>query len=194
MAERFVDAETEFWTSGMKPVYIEQPVERYPLLLSTGVLVHLSGKIDRVDRDDAGNFMIVDYKTGKYPLPKQNRDQDIFQLPIYAVMAREMLKSAATPLLKPIGLAYYDLAGKISGSARDVVLFDREAGSDQPCSKPKASPKSAEEFGAILQQSLDKARAAVEGILGGTFPATPRDEGRCRLCANQALCRKEEAE
>jgi ATP-dependent helicase/DNAse subunit B len=192
MVERFLDAEIEFWTQGMKPAYLEQVIDRYPLRLSNNEEVHLSGRIDRIDCDAAGNFVIVDYKTGKYPLPKRGSDQDIFQLPIYAVMAKDLLAGSETPLITPVGLAYYDLAGKTDGGARDVVLYDKEAGSDHPSSKPNTSPKTSAEFQAILQQSLDKARLAVEGILAGKFPAAPRDEGRCRFCASQVLCRKDE--
>ncbi len=194
MAERFVDSEIGFWTGGMRPGYLEKSVEHYPLLLSNGASVHLSGKIDRIDLDSDGSFIVVDYKTGTYPLPRQTGDQDIFQLPIYAVMAKRLLSDSDPPLRKPVGLAYYDLAGKTGGGARDMVLFDRDAGNDHPCSKPKASPKSAVEFEEILQQSLAKARSAVEGILAGNFPATPRDDNRCRFCASQVVCRRDEGD
>jgi ATP-dependent helicase/DNAse subunit B len=58
--------------------------------------------------------------------------------------------------------------------------------------KPKASPKSAEEFETILKQSMDRARRAVEGILAGDFPAKPRDENKCRYCPNEMMCEKED--
>jgi ATP-dependent helicase/DNAse subunit B len=188
MAERFLDAEEEFWQQGMRPAYLEQKIEQYPLVLSNGGKVELSAKIDRIDADENGNFIIVDYKTGKYPLPKMNVDQDIFQLPVYAVMAQQSLSGKGPALKKPIGLAYYDLANKTGAGGRDVVLFDREARKDHPSSKPNASPKSAEEFEAILKQSMDKARKAVEAILAGDFPSTPQDENKCRYCPNEVMC------
>ncbi len=197
MAERFLDAEEEFRQQGMKPAYLEQKIEHYRLVLSNGGEAGLSAKIDRIDVDADGNFIIVDYKTGKYPLPKMNTEQDIFQLPVYAVMAQQALSldggaRHAVPLRKPIGLAYYDLAGKTGAGARDVVLFNKEARNDHTSSKSKASPRSAEEFEAILQQSMDKARKAVEGILAGDFTSKPRDENTCRYCANEMLCGKKE--
>lgn len=176
----------------MRPAYLERKIERYGLVLSNGEEVALSAKIDRIDVDAHGNFLIVDYKTGKYPLPKMNTDQEIFQLPLYAVMAQSVLKDAVPDLKKPIGLVYYDLAGKTGAGARDVVLFNEEVCTDHPSSKPKASPKSAQEFENILQLSMDRARKAVEGILAGDFPAIPQDENRCRYCPNGIMCENDD--
>jgi hypothetical protein len=109
-------------------------------------------------------------------------------------MARESLQAAdaGVPLRRPVGLAYYDLSGMFGGAARDVVLYDREAGLDHPAVKPQASSKQTEEFGAILARSLEKARKAVEGIRAGAFTSVPQDENRCRFCPNAMVCRKEE--
>ena len=123
-------------------------------------------------------------------------EQEIYQLPVYAVMAlssppRDMHAQHAVPLKKPIGLAYYDLAGKAGGSARDVVLYNKEAAKAQPATKPQASPKSAEDFETILKQSMDKTRKAVESILAGDFNVRPQDENKCRYCPNTMMCMKE---
>jgi ATP-dependent helicase/nuclease subunit B len=193
MVERFLDAEEEFWKSGMRPLYLEQKIDRHPLLLANGEEVYLTAKIDRIDGDDRGNFIIVDYKTGKYPLPKLNADQDIFQLPVYAVMARSTLQGIGPELKTAAGLAYYDLAAKMGPTARDVVLYNSDLLTDQPSSKPKASPKTREEFEAILNRSMAKAREAIEGILAGDFASRPQDENRCRYCPNEMMCEKEEA-
>ncbi|HYA88427.1 MAG TPA: PD-(D/E)XK nuclease family protein [Nitrospirota bacterium] len=192
MAERFLDGEEEFWKQGMNPAYLEQKIDRFPLVLSNGEEVELSAKIDRIDVDNNGNFIIVDYKTGKYPLPKMTTDQDIFQLPVYAVMAQSALKGSGPELTKPIGLAYYDLAGKTDAGARDVVLYNKEERDDHPSSKPKASSKRAEEFDAILKQSMVKTRKAIEGILAGEFSSNPQDENRCRYCPLGMMCEKGE--
>lgn len=194
MAGRFLDAEEAFWKQDMRPAYIEQKVEFFTLTLSDGTAVELKARIDRIDVDEDGNFIIVDYKTGKYPLPKMNLEQDIFQLPVYAFMARQALSGSGPALKKPIGLAYYDLAGKTGAGARDVVLFNTDFKKDQPASKPKASPKSAEDFETILKQSMDKARKAVEGILAGDFTSTPQDENKCRYCPNEVMCGKRDEE
>jgi ATP-dependent helicase/DNAse subunit B len=192
MAERFLDAEEYFWKQGMKPLYLEQKIDNFKLKLSDGTEVVIEAKIDRIDVDDNGNFIIVDYKTGRYPQPKMGIEQDIFQLPVYAVMAQHILKDGRPALKKPIGLAYYDLQGKTGANARDVVLYDKEVRVDHPSSKSKASPKSAKEFETILNQSMDKARKAVEGILAGNFASLPEDENKCRYCLNAMMCELKE--
>jgi len=193
MAKRFLDAEEAFWKQGMRPAYLEQKIDTFELSLSDGTIVSLTGKIDRIDVDPHGNFIIVDYKTGQYPLSKSGIDQIIFQLPIYAIMAQQALRSKGPALNKPIGLAYYDLAAKTDAGARDVVLFNRDIRNDHPSSKPKTSPKTPDEFDAILKQSLVKARIAIESILAGTFPAKPQDENKCRYCPNEMMCEQEES-
>jgi ATP-dependent helicase/nuclease subunit B len=192
MAERFLDAEEGFWKQGMRPAYLEQKIEFFTLTLSDGETAEIHAKIDRIDVDEHGNFIIVDYKTGKYPQPTMTVDQEIFQLPLYAVMAKEALGGKDPTIRKPIGLAYYDLSGRVGPGARDVVLFDREARDDHPSIKPQASRKSPAEFGQILNMSVDKAKKAIEGILRGEFPATPLDENRCRYCQNEMLCERKE--
>lgn len=193
MTGRFLDAEEEFWKQGMRPAYLELELEPYTLTLPDGRTVELHGKVDRIDVDESGSFVIVDYKTGDYPRPKMNLEQDIFQLPVYAAMAQQSLNAGARhalPVRKPIGLAYYDLKGKSGAGARDVVLYNKEARDDHPSSKPRASSKSAKEFEAILTQSMDKARGAIEGILAGEFFAEPQDENKCRYCPNEMMCDK----
>ncbi len=193
IVERFLDAEEMFWEQGMKPAYLEHKIEAYKLTLSDGSEVEINAKIDRIDIDRNNDFIIVDYKTGKYPTPKKSGDQEIFQLPVYAVMARQMLSAAgSTPLRQPIGLAYYDLTGKNKGLVRDVVLFNKDQCRDQPAIKPQSSPKCAEDFETILKQSMDKARKAIEGILAGDFASEPQNENRCRYCQNAAMCEEKE--
>ena len=197
MAERFLDAEEAVWRQGLRPAYLEQEVSSSPLVLADGTTVLLHGTIDRIDVDGAGNYLIVDYKTGRYPQPKEGTEQDIFQLPVYAVMARQALSGNAgaarldLPLRNPVGLAYYDLSGRVGKLCRDVVLYDDSAGIAQTATRPEASRKSTQEFAEILSRSMAKARLAVEGIRSGDFAPRPKDENRCRYCPNMVMCRRE---
>jgi ATP-dependent helicase/DNAse subunit B len=187
MAERFLDAETAVGRTAFRPVRLEYKLESFKLTLADGVVVELRGKIDRIDADGEGNFIVIDYKTGGYPAARENLEQDIFQLPVYAVMALNASDSE-TPLRKTVGLAYYDLSGRTADHCRDMVLYDRDALPDQPASKPKASPKAPTELASILDQSMADAKRAAESIRAGNFPSTPRDPNKCRFCANEVLC------
>ena len=196
MAERFLDSEEDVWRQGLRPAYLEQEITSFPLVLSDGTAVELHGTIDRIDVDRDGNFIIVDYKTGKYPQPKNGTEQEIFQLPVYSVMAQKALGDPSVtcdtpPLRKPVGLAYYDLSGKVGRHCRDVVLYDESAGIAQTATKPESSRKTPEEFGEILSRSIGKARQAAEGIRAGDFAPRPKSENTCRFCPNALLCRKE---
>ena len=98
MAERFLDAEEEFWKQGMRPAYLEQKIERYRLVLSNGERSRALGK-DRPHRRGRATATSSSWTTrpANIPLPKMNVDQEIFQLPVYAVMAQQALAAAGTP-------------------------------------------------------------------------------------------------
>jgi RecB family exonuclease len=192
MAERFLDAEEALSRTAFRPLRLEWKIESYTLALSDGTAVELHGKIDRIDADQDGNFIVIDYKTGKYPAALDKLEQEIFQLPVYAVMALAAPPDGEQPLRKAVGLAYYDLSGQTAEHCRDMVLYDSGALTEQPASKPRASKKTAEDMAAILEMSMASAKQAIEGIRAGKFPAEPRDASRCRFCVNDMLCERRE--
>jgi len=188
MAERFLDAETALGRTAFRPVRLEWKIESFKLTLADGTEIELHGKIDRIDADRDGNFMVIDYKTGKYPEARDRLEQDIFQLPVYAVMALATAPDSGASLRKAVGLAYYDLSGRTAAHARDMVLYDKDALPEQPASKPNSSRKSSVDLAAILDHSMAGAKKAIEGIRANSFSAAPRDPKVCRFCVNEVLC------
>ena len=188
MAERFLDAETALSRTAFRPVRLEWKIESFKLTLADGTEIELHGKIDRIDADRDGNFMVIDYKTGKYPEARDRLEQDIFQLPVYAVMALATAPDSGASLRKAVGLAYYDLSGRTAAHARDMVLYDKDALPEQPASKPNSSRKSSVDLAAILDHSMAGAKKAIEGIRANSFSAAPRDPKVCRFCVNEVLC------
>jgi hypothetical protein len=69
-----------------------------------------------------------------------------------------------------------------------MVLYDKDALSEQPASKPNASKKSPDDLAAILNLSIADAKKAIEGIRANSFSAEPRDPKACRFCVNEVLC------
>lgn len=50
---------------------------------------HFGGVIDRVDRTPEGEYIVIDYKTGKTTLPKNELKDDV-QLALYCLAVKEM--------------------------------------------------------------------------------------------------------
>lgn len=73
--------------------------------------LYLRGKIDRVDMNDEGQFVIYDYKTGKAPENKEIINGLNLQLPLYLFVLEELL---GIQLEKNIGAAFYT-KGKKNG-------------------------------------------------------------------------------
>ena len=58
--------------------------------------VKLWGKIDRVDVDDRGRFIVYDYKSGRGPAIREIIKTDYLQLPVYIMALEQLLFGART--------------------------------------------------------------------------------------------------
>ena len=143
--------------------------------------ITLTGKIDRIEMDADGNFIVADYKTGKYP-GKGKPLSEQFQLPLYAYMLKD--KEGAK---RPAGFVYYNLR---DGRMRDVVCYDKEL---LPGSAKGKRGKSHEEIEALVEKCVSEAIAASKGIIAGDFTPNCEDAFVCRSCSYIEVCRKGES-
>ncbi|MFZ1062532.1 MAG: PD-(D/E)XK nuclease family protein [Acidimicrobiales bacterium] len=161
MLERMVDETHDIITTYFE---MEDPrhVNAEGIELRLGVNVDdtpLFGILDRLDRDDAGNLVIVDYKTGA--LPNRNYDAQTFaNTELYAALCREKLGETPTR----IRLLYVAQGETIERPVTDVVV--------------KARTTSAVDAWTRIKRYYDD----------GEFPATP-SVNTCRFCAYKDLCR-----
>lgn len=119
----------------------------------------LFGILDRLDRDENGDLVIVDYKTGS--LPNRNYDAQTFaNAELYAVLCRERL--GETP--RTIRLLYVAHGEAIERNVTDVVIRARTT------------------------SAVDAWERIKRYYRDGDFPATP-SINTCRFCAYKELCR-----
>jgi ATP-dependent helicase/DNAse subunit B len=162
--------------SGWTPIAFEQPfgLEGAPSLeMQIGdekILVR--GLIDRVDRNDAGELRVVDYKTGSSHLASRDLVEGRrLQLPIYAVAAEEALG-----LGDPIeGLYWAILAGK----AGQLRLSKFQPKRDAPTVVGPSVAIS------VMKEHVEK---YVTAIRHGEFPPIPPRDGCPDFCAAAAWC------
>ncbi len=121
----------------------------------------LFGILDRLDRDEQGNLIIVDYKTGS--LPNRNYDAQTFaNAELYAALCEEKFHERPTK----IRLLYVSQGETIERSVSDVVV--------------KARATSAVTAWHKIKRYYDD----------GDFPATP-SKNACRFCSFTELCRSQ---
>jgi putative RecB family exonuclease len=119
----------------------------------------LFGILDRLDRDEDGSLVIVDYKTGS--LPNRNYDSHTFaNAELYAALCRE--KFGETP--SKIRLLYVAQGETIERHVTDVVVRARAS---------------------AAVTAWDRIKRYYDD---GDFPATPSSNA-CRFCSFKDLCR-----
>jgi RecB family exonuclease len=157
-----VQVEMAFGLDGRPPLTIELP---------SGRRLTFRGKADRVDRTEAGELVVLDYKTGSGTAYKDLSDPvkegQLLQLGIYAEAARAEVGGAA-----PVDARYWMVS---------------ERGDFKKHGYPWT--------GETRQRFLDVAEAIVDGIESGLFPARPGEYdafwGRhenCRYCEFDRVC------
>ncbi len=155
LAETAVIIDRYFTMEDPRLVVTEGIEERVGVTIGDTPLI---GIIDRLDRDEDGSLVIVDYKTGS--LPNRNYDSQTFaNAELYAVLCEEKLGERPSR----IRLLYVSQGETLERPVNDVVVKARAAAAAAAWTR--------------IRQYYDQ----------GSFPETP-SKNACRFCSFRDLC------
>jgi ATP-dependent helicase/DNAse subunit B len=157
--------------------------------------VAFRGQIDRIDVSDE-TFTIVDYKSGARTPTRAEIDRGLsLQLPLYLRVAEDLLRSHL-PELTGVAALYHKVLEpeserKLGLAVRSYIQKSFEAVGGK---KSGGYVETEEDLQNVIEATIAKARAYVEGISRGEFRLTQRDLVRnCEYCPYGAVCRVQEA-
>ncbi len=179
MLRNFMRRDLQLLETGFRPTYLEREFSGLAIKTERGP-VKIRGRIDRIDVNQQGDYVLYDYKTGGAPTgPEMIRGEDI-QIGAYLLAARDLL-----PTGRNVGAAYYVL-----GDSRRAGIFHADYHRRLLIRKgPTCLPQ--EEF--LEQIDFFQRRLAqfLADIFAGEFPIEPVNTRICGYCSFQAICRKE---
>lgn len=155
-----------------------------PLVLTAGLdngswpPLRLWGKMDRVDTDREGRFIIYDYKSGNPPQLKAIKEGQLLQLPLYMLAVSRLFLPAG----EPVGAAYYSLkqVDRRRGIWRKEALnFGLKI----------HGALTEDKWDTLVEHSIQKALSYYRGILQGDFSFAPPEECRS-YCEFRKICRR----
>jgi ATP-dependent helicase/nuclease subunit B len=154
--------------------------------------VKLRGKIDRIDVGEGG-FTIVDYKSGSSKKLKDIERGTSLQLPLYLRVAEDLLRSIHYDL-KGVAALYHKVMDRESKRELGLAVksymtthFERMKG--------HGLVESETELQELIDRTVEKTRAYVDGMTEGKFGLADKDliKQSCTYCAYKSACRVKEA-
>ncbi len=132
--------------------------------------LELNGRIDRMDKLEAGGHALIDYKTGRpSPVEWLGERPDDPQLPLYALNASEDISAVAFARLKTGEMRYMGF-------------------SEQKDAIPGVKP--AKDWDALVEGWKKEIESLGEGFASGDARVDPKKQlATCRYCDLQPLCR-----
>lgn len=176
------------WSFGLQPSRQADPASvAEPLSLRVGdEVLTVVGKVDRVDVDGAGRFVVYDYKTGACPGWKDEYAGDSLQLRVYLRAVAELLLPAG----RPAGAAYYSLKNG-ECEAKEGLWHREDAAAVNKFNRRRAGVFDAPSWEELLGGLEEAVWNVVRRIRDGEFPLA-EDRKECYNCRFRAACRVDE--
>lgn len=161
------------------------------VLKHNGSQIKLQGRIDRIDLSDS-EFVIYDYKTSSnLPIKRDIEEGISFQLPVYLLVTKELLKKKLGKKFEPIGALYYVL---VDQDTCEMTSFISAGKYKDLIEKITGKRKRQKDSDNLLNEVLDIVKQHMFNYLNnirfGNFVA--RDvyiHNRCEYCPFYEICR-----
>ncbi len=169
----------------------------------------LRGKIDRIEllkKDNQIYLMVADYKSGSQNLPTINKiyDGTSFQMPLYLLAAKKILKDYYSINAELAGAVYYLIKPgvkndnnkiKITGEKFILITEENHLSLKYKNTRTKNSFLDEDDMLFCLDSSVNKAVEISGKIMNEEFPVEPlKSPNPCRYCSYQPVCRINENE
>ena len=165
--------------TGFRPSHFEWDFSEQGPIDVGGLL--LRGRIDRVDIDERGHAVVVDYKLGG--LSGKGAEfwerEGLLQMPLYLAVVREKLG------LTPVAGLYATLASAGATSLRGAYVADMVSGGVSASGRTQDA-MDIDEFERLIEDGLERARRAADGMRAGVIDPTPGSS--CEWCGFASLC------
>lgn len=178
---RYLDFEAQL-LPGFRPLHLEYGVGETERVEYAGV--RLTGKIDRIDVDDQGHAVIIDYK-GSLSADYEADARLKVQALVYAQVVKRLLG------LDVVGALYvcYGRTPKLAGAYDACVLETPHL----PCMRHghcACSPASGHTFAQLLDETEQHVAQAMEDLLAGKVAPDPLGPSACAWCPVTACLKR----
>ena len=161
--------------------------------------VRFTGSIDRIDVDEDGNAVIIDYKYKKFKSKDSyalyiDADMPEFVLPrhVQTLIYAQVLRRARADL-SPIASIYLSpMSNDVSGAFANESFFKRIMGGEVDASKYHkliVNGKQDMTFFDMLDRTEELIAQEIDKMRRGDIPANPKDADACKWCP-VAFCEK----
>jgi ATP-dependent helicase/DNAse subunit B len=164
-----------------------------PVKMSDGTIsFELTGKIDRIDLDQNGNALLLDYKTGNINGSAIGNVLKglVLQLPVYADVLNDILSDYIN---RPVAMTLYQVKDEFTCKRKNLMSDNITlpgGGRDYRLPCKNSQEKS---FDEVLNEVRDFLFGYVGQIRSGNFRHTayPKDDACAKYCQFRYMCRKD---